>query len=610
MGYLAARRATHVSLISRTAHQRETPTVDPSESSVQSDTPLVMTTAKHTSSERRTGRGWTFAALLIFLIGIASLQYSTWNAGFNDYVGFPHAPNGEKRNALLATDQLWVVGFVGRNARTLLNAPLDYYEAEHCFPATTTLAYSDPMAVLSLAGVPAYALTQSPAATYNFGVLALLLMSAMAMYWIVRDWTGIPAAGIVAGLLYGFEQNRITDLIHIYIYDATWTVLALFFARRWFAEGRWRDAAGLAAAIALQFGAAFYPVIAALCISMPFLLWLSIHYGFSRIRWTQVVMIVGIAGLAGAVIYGPYIALAGSSSMPARSIQVFALIQQYFPGHFLFPGWFCLILAGIGLALGGFTGLPFGARISLVAGGLLIVWLASGPAITGLGLPNLYDSLSFIPGLNSVRAPSRMAPGINLGLCILAGSGAAALLRPLRGAAFAAASGALILVTGAVALGAPTLGLPRPANYEPRWLALESEDTEFFATLEKLGNRGPILELPIEEPGVRGMVLTQRRLYRTMSHERRTSTCAGSYQPKESTELALIKMDAFGTELVERLYGIGFTTIIVHHPSQPPKQTHPLVQLHEIAQTRGSGVRLLHRNKNMTAFELDVSEIP
>ena len=106
------------------------------------------------------------------------------------------------------------------------------------------------------------------------------------------------------------------------------------------------------------------------------------------------------------------------------------------------------------------------------------------------------------------------------------------------------------------------------------------------------------------------MVLTQRRLYRTMSHERRTSTCAGSYQPKESTELALIKMDAFGTELVERLYGIGFTTIIVHHPSQPPKQTHPLVQLHEIAQTRGSGVRLLHRNKNMTAFELDVSEIP
>ena len=570
-----------------------------------------MTTAKYTSSERRTRRGWTFAALLIFLLGIASFQYSTWNAGFNDYVGFPHAPNGEKRDVLLANDQLWVVGFVGRNARTLLNAPLDYYEAEHCFPATRTLAYSDPMAVLSLAGLPAYALTQSPAATYNFGVLALLLMSAMAMYWIVRDWTGIPAAGIVAGLLYGFEQNRITDLIHVYIYDGTWTVLALFFARRWFAEGRWRDAVGLAAAIALQFGAAFYPVLAALCISTPFLFWLSIHYGFSKIRWTQVVMIVGLVGLAGVVVYGPYLALAGSSSMPARSIQVFALIQHYFPGHFLFPGWLCLTLAVVGLALGGFTGLPVGARIALVVGGLLIVWLASGPAITGLGLPNLYDSLSFLPGFKSVRAPGRMAPGINLGLCILAGSGAAVLLRPLRGAAFTVSCGALILATAAVALGAPALGLPRPANYEPRWVSLESEDKEFFATLEKLGNRGPIFELPMEAPGIAGMLLNQRRLYQAMSHERRTSICGeGSYKPKESIELALIKMDVFDTDLVERLYGMGFTTIIVHHPAQAPKQTHPLVRLRQTSQIRGSGVRLLHQNTRMTAFELDPSEIP
>ncbi len=563
-----------------------------------------MTAPDQSFSDPGPARGWTLAALLIFLVGIASFQYPTWSAGFTSHVGFPQAPGATKRNVFIANDQLFVVGLTGRNARTLLTKPLDFYEAEHCFPGTQTLAYGEPMVVLSLAAVPAYALTQSLAAAYNFGVLLLILLSAMAMYWLVRDWTGIPAAGIVAGLLYGFESNRIEDLVHLYIYDGTWTVLALFFARKWFADGRWRDALGLAVVTALQFGAAFYPVLAAVCISLPFTIWLAIHYGFSKIRWTQVAVIAGVAGLAAAAVYGPYIALAGSSGMPARTFQLFAQLSHYSPGEYLFPGWFCLALVSIGLFLGGRAGLPVGARISLVAGALMVIWLAAGPHVAVLGLPNLYESLGFLPGLQSIRVPGKIAPAVNLGLCILAGCGAAVLLRQLRGWTFALASGALILASGAVVLAAAAFSVERPLNYEPRRVEATPEEFEFFETLEQMGNRGPLLELPLVAPGLVEMVQRGQRTYRAMFHGRRTSACVGSYHPPETRLLNQMSMDNFDTQLVERISAMGFTTILVHRPPRSPRRPPLLTQLRNASKTRGSGIRFLHENKWMVAFEL------
>ncbi len=550
----------------------------------------------------KSGVGWTLLATTIFLVIIASFQYPTWRAGFDTHVGFPQASDATTQNAFIANDQLYVVGFTGRNARMLLSNPMDFYEADPCFPGTRTLAYSEPMITLSLVATPAYLLTESPAAAYNFGVLLMLLLSSLAMYWLVTEWTGIPAAGIVAGLLYGFEANRMADLVHVYVYDGAWTVFALLFARRWFAWGRWRDALGLAIATSLQFGAAFYPVLAAMCISLPFALWLAIHYGFSKLRWSQVAVIAAIVGLAGLAIYGPYVAMAGSPDMPERTVQLFALFFQYGPGEMLFPGWFCLVLATLGLFFG--RSLALGARISMLAGTLMIIWLAAGWTVNNFGLPDLYQALSFLPGLQSVRVPAKIAAGISLGLCVLAGCGVAMLLERLRGSLLALASGALILAGGSIVVGPYFNGWIAQANYEPRNVALTQQEREFFETLEQMGNRGPLLELPLKGPYLAQMMHNGRRSYRAAFHQRRTSACVGSYKPPEVERLNELSLDRFDTRLVERISGMGFTTIVVHHPKWAPKQPRVLLQLNRASETRGSGVRLLHANKWMTAFEL------
>ena len=561
-----------------------------------------MTGTEKSFAQAKPGIGWTLLATTIFLVIIASFQYPTWSAGFDTHVGFPQAPDAKTQNAFIANDQLYVVGFTGRNARMLLSNPMDFYEADPCFPGTRTLAYSEPMITLSLVATPAYLLTESPAAAYNFGVLLMLLLSSLAMYWLVSEWTGIPAAGIVAGLLYGFEANRMADLVHVYVYDGAWTVFALLFARRWFAWGRWRDALGLAIATALQFGAAFYPVLAAMCISLPFAFWLAFHYGFSKLRWSQIVVVAAIVGLAGLAIYGPYVAMAGSPDMPERTVQLFALFFQYGPGEMLFPGWFCLVLATLGLFFG--SSLALGARISMLAGIVMVVWLAAGSTATHYGLPDLYQALSFLPGLQSVRVPAKIATGINFGLCVLAGCGVAVLLQRLRGNLLALASCALILAGGSIVIGPYFNGGVAQANYEPRNVALTPEERDFFETLEQMGNSGPLLELPLKAPYLAQMMHNGRRSYRAVFHQRRTSACVGSYKPPEVEQLNAMSLDQFDTRLVERIAGMGFTTIVVHHPKWAPKIPAVLAQLNRASERRGSGVRLLHSNNWMTAFEL------
>jgi hypothetical protein len=39
------------------------------------------------------------------------------------------------------------------------------------------------------------------------------------MYWLVSDWTGVPAAGIVAGLLHGFHRVERANVVHPHIFD-------------------------------------------------------------------------------------------------------------------------------------------------------------------------------------------------------------------------------------------------------------------------------------------------------------------------------------------------------------------------------------------------------
>ncbi|MDJ0852019.1 MAG: hypothetical protein QNK04_26915 [Myxococcota bacterium] len=51
-----------------------------------------------------------------------------------------------------------------------------------------------------MAGLPAALVVGGPVQTLNVALCVITWVAALAMYFLVRDWTGLPAAGIVAVL--------------------------------------------------------------------------------------------------------------------------------------------------------------------------------------------------------------------------------------------------------------------------------------------------------------------------------------------------------------------------------------------------------------------------
>lgn len=127
------------------------------------------------------------------------------------------------------------------------------------------------------------------------------------MHLLVRAWTGSAAAGLVAGIVYGLHPAKISDVAHPYVTDTAWTVLAMYFATRFFDRGRWRDALGLGACGALQIGSGFYPLLGALCLAPPFAIWLLRRFGIRQLRPGPALLALALPVLATAWIYTPYV---------------------------------------------------------------------------------------------------------------------------------------------------------------------------------------------------------------------------------------------------------------------------------------------------------------
>jgi hypothetical protein len=147
------------------------------------------------------------------------------------------------------------------------------------------------MITMGALAIPSWYATGRPVLTFNLTIVALTLIAAFAMYLLVTSWTGVPAAGIVAGLLFAFHPGHIGDIAHPGVWEATWTAFGLWFGERLFARGRWRDALGLAASIALQVGASFHPLITAFFGTLPFPVWLVIRDRLHHASAAQLVVV-------------------------------------------------------------------------------------------------------------------------------------------------------------------------------------------------------------------------------------------------------------------------------------------------------------------------------
>ncbi|MFQ5416572.1 MAG: hypothetical protein ACE5FL_05910 [Myxococcota bacterium] len=550
---------------------------------------------------------WVAIALVIFSLITAFLFREVLRAG---PASFLPVSSSDRLLSISKSDVTFEAWLVARNAYTLSRHPHRLFDTEHCAPAKKTLTLGIPMITMGLFAIPVSLVTPNPAIAYNAATATVLLLSAVAMFLLVREWTGSPAAGVAAGILYAFNPVRTGIFItHPSVWDSSGLVLALFFAQRWFTRGRWRDAVGLTIACSLQMGASFYPFLAAVFLAPAFVLWLVGRHGFRHVRPRQVAFVAAGVLLTGALVFGPYLEAHAAAPSLHRTTFYFSHWSSFLPGGDLFLGWGVLILATIGLlaprkaTVRGIEGDP---RWALLVGAFLVTVIACGPFNNALLyriwdeppflFPNFYTLLaSVLPGLDSIRIVSRLSTAAQVVLCILAGMGTASVLGMARRSEPVAAAALIGLAAFSV--------LPEPHPWSLTDARVRPETLEFFESLQELGNAGPILELP-PTTGVGRVLQAPQRILVSAYHRRRTSSCRGSYPAPGRAEFMEIVGRLPSSAAVRELKRLGFTTVVLHHPNADLARIRALRFKRSVQRQSVESLRLLLETEGLSAYEI------
>jgi hypothetical protein len=548
-------------------------------------------------SERRgvpRGRtAWTVGACLLFGLAIVLQYQQVLRGGLWTSMAVPRPVPEASATLFERADHLWspdlverhrqwqqpdhafALWIVSRNAYTLLNEPSHLFGEGPCFPFPRPLVLGHPAISQGILAALPYALTGEPIASYNAVMILASFLAALAVYLLVRQWTGSSAAGIAAGLLYAFHGARLSLATYPFKIDLAWLLFAMFFGERYFRKGRWLDALLAAVCIALQLGMSLYASLVCVLVLLPHLIWLLKKHGVARLRPGPVLVALAIIGLSTGLLYAQYLELPEATG---HRLRCFATWSGFLPGRFV--GWLVFLFALASL-LPGRRENGESSRWALLAACALVLWFATGgneaaqriaeragdPA--PFGLPSPYRVLDLVPGLGLIRGSLFLAIGVHLVLSLLAGLGIARLLRSTPQRWMPAVAAALICVVFVDTLHPELLGGRTPVRFHARELGpSERAARQFFETLEELGNRGPVLEVPYGPP-----FEIHNEASRTLLnayHHRPTSSCYNSLIPSEvATVRALIDRLPDAGALRE-LRALGFTTLVVH--GGPPIQ--------------------------------------
>ena len=559
---------------------------------------------------------WHIAAAVVFLLATATLFHimigEDWRRqSVAMVVDTVERGLGDWRELNLS-DLRFVAALLAQNAKALLTSPNELFSLGQCYPHPNALALGEPLIAPAILGLPMVPFGD-PVLLYNFILLVSTLLAAFSMYWLIRDWTGVPAAGIAAGLLYGFHTIRMRDPVHFFVWDNAWTILALIFARRLFAEPRWRDAIALSACIAMQITGSFYPALTAAVVSIPMLVWLVAAYGIKKLQPAQLALVVGSVLVVAWVVFSPYLSLRTGGELGAREAHLFMPLEWLLPNTMFFPGLVVYGLAALGIASQrGLDGqkLKSSPRWALLAAGLLCLALATGGTLEGGWMPppdpgadapfNFWWLLAeVVPGLEVVRSPAALVSGIHTVLCILAGLGAAALIRsvPQRRALVAAV--VVIGIAWLDVLRPESLGLTPRQQYYLAEVRPPDAQLEFFERLEAMGNAGPLYEITFPR---RVNKKTTEPLLLGAYHGRPTSVCYNSFVVSDAADLW---SEVHDPRALQTLRGMGFTTLVVHRPRSSEEGRELMARIARLRRETGDRylVRLLE-GKGLRAWTI------
>lgn len=528
---------------------------------------------------------------------IAAYYASVWSAG-----AFEHTPMSRDRSELrilAEADHRYAVWAVSRNARAFLEQPLDFFDTPACFPTPGNLALGEPLLSMGVLAIVPYLFSGDPEFTYNVVAVSMSSIAGMAMFVLVRGWTGCTAAALAAAVLYLCSRGRFGEVVHPFAGDTSGALLAMHFGRRFFAGGGWGDALAAAAALVLLLGSSIYPLVGSLLVALPFVVWLARRQGLPPGGARKLLVVVAIVSGAASFVALPFLSLHQDGALVERQRQIFAEPSLLLPGGTWFQGWSRDLLALAGLivpwSVAGRGGCD--PRRALLVGGVLSLAAAMGPFLPeAVGLPrewNVWALLAAVlPPLRHVRSPMALMLGYDFVMDILASFGVAGMLGLLRRFSPLPAL-ALLAAVGADAL--PYLARVRPEAFHSQPPA---EVVEFFRDLKKRGNDGPIFEWPnpVFDPR------TAERLTFATYHGRPTSSCFASFMSPATRRVVEIGRELPSREALAQLRAAGFTTLLLHHGVRGSGPERGLFLSQVLGRARA--LRMIATIPTMTAYEI------
>lgn len=123
----------------------------------------------------------------------------------------------------------WALAWVDHQ---LVRDPLHLFDGNIFYPAKDSLAFSEPLIVPAMMGIPVLWSGGSPVLAYNVLLLVGFMLTGLATSAVVFVWTGDRAAALVAGSLFAFNTHTLTRLPHLQAIHAYGLPLALLFSDR------------------------------------------------------------------------------------------------------------------------------------------------------------------------------------------------------------------------------------------------------------------------------------------------------------------------------------------------------------------------------------------
>jgi hypothetical protein len=210
-----------------------------------------------TDSKRRDSRLTPSVATAIYL---AVTLVFTWPLALGLHRDIPWDLGDSLLNAWILA---WNADHLARFLSGDVAALNGFWNANIFHPEPLALGFSEHLLAQSVQILPVYAATGNIILAYNLLFISTFVLSGLGTFLFVREVTGSPRAGLVAGFIYAFAPYRVPQFAHLQVLSSQWMPFALYGMRRYF-EGidqptassanrhSWRPLAGAGLALVVQ----------------------------------------------------------------------------------------------------------------------------------------------------------------------------------------------------------------------------------------------------------------------------------------------------------------------------------------------------------------------